>query len=67
MERLDKHVLAATDTHATEEMLEMAFSTRYVLRCYNRDGLELPVQCSAESRAVKISLGGSCEMAASQS
>jgi hypothetical protein len=41
MERLSKHVPAATDMRATiAEELETIFSTRYVPRYDNRDGLE---------------------------
>jgi hypothetical protein len=64
MERLGKHVIVATDAHATiEELLETVFSTRSMLS-YNRDGLER-IQCSVESRSVKRRLGGSCEIDAS--
>jgi hypothetical protein len=38
-QRLGKHVPAATDTHATiEVLLEMVFSVLSVPKCYNRDG-----------------------------
>jgi hypothetical protein len=54
--------------HATiEALLEMVLSTQYVLRCYIRDSLEQPVECSVDSQLMKRRLGGWCEMAASQS
>jgi hypothetical protein len=44
-ERLGKHVSAATDTHATMEvLLEKVFFTRSMPRCYNRNGLESNAQ-----------------------
>jgi hypothetical protein len=37
-QRLGKHILAATDTHATIEiLLEPVFSTRYIQRGYKED------------------------------
>jgi hypothetical protein len=40
-QRLDKHVSEATDTHATtEELLEVVFSVRSVLRLYSESRRE---------------------------
>jgi hypothetical protein len=46
-----RHVIAATDTHATiEELLETVFSVWSVPRIYNRDQLLLRVSPSREPR-----------------
>jgi hypothetical protein len=53
--------MAATDTHATTELLEEVFSVWSVPRIYNEEQLQL--QESLETAVRRV--GGWCEMAAS--
>jgi hypothetical protein len=58
-------MIAATDMHATEEVLEEVFSVRSMPRLYNEDQLPLPVSQDYSLEMAGRQVGGWCEMTAS--